>query len=92
MCLRQAVLCGFYDSICTLTFSTGPPYASNIVMFIRARLRTIRKYAKNKNWPVARKHVRSLIYGLTHWKCLTCNRFKGASGSRYCAACRKNMQ
>ena len=35
--------------------------------------------------------IGTLVYGLTHWTCLTCRRFKGASGSRHCPGCRANM-
>jgi hypothetical protein len=56
------------------------------------RIHTIRKYAKAKNWPVARRHIGTLVYGLTHWTCLTCRRFKGASGSRHCPVCRSHLQ
>ena len=60
-------------------------------MFIQARVRTIRKYARDKNWSIVRRHIGTLVYGLTHWTCLTCKRFKGASGSRHCIACRANL-
>jgi hypothetical protein len=61
-------------------------------VFIKARLRTIHRHIGNRNWPIARRHVRTLLYGLTHWMCLTCGRYKGASGSHHCSGCRLNLQ
>lgn len=60
-------------------------------MFIMAKVRNISEQVKQDNLQGAKLYARSLAYGLTHWKCLTCGFFKGPSGSRYCPSCWKRM-
>lgn len=55
-------------------------------MTLRLLRMALQQRKKGNHAPI--RYLRNrLIYGLTHWRCSKCSRWKGPTGKRLCEAC-----